>query len=201
MVGERNTGLNKYEIRGDTTAIFLERRNGDIIETLIDTDDLERIKGLGLKYVTGWDKVSQFYYAKCSKYLGLDENGKPKHKVHYLHRDVMNAPKGSIIDHIDNTKPLDNRKKNLRITNQRVNTKNRDRANRNSNTGVRNVNYIERLDEYWVQFMVNYERFRWVFPGNQFKEACEFAEKKRLELYGERTKIHIKDKELGLPGY
>jgi hypothetical protein len=25
----------------------------------------------------------------------------------------------------------------------------------------------------------------WEFPANQFKEACEFAEKKRQELFGE----------------
>jgi len=28
------------------------------------------------------------------------------------------------------------------------------------------------------------ERFRWIFPGSQFKEACDLAEKKRKELFG-----------------
>jgi len=201
LVRERRKGFNRYEIRGNTTVIFLDRRDGNILETLIDTEDLERIKSYGLKYIAGWDDVSKFYYAKCAEYLGVGKDGKPKYKIHYLHRDIMNAPKGSVVDHIDNTKSLDNRKYNLRITNQRVNSKNRNRANSNSITGVRNVNYIAKTDEYWVQFCINYERYKWKFPSNQFKEACEFAEKKRLELYGTNIEMQIKDKELGLKGY
>lgn len=34
---------NAYETRGDTTVIFIKRRNGDVYEFLIDTDDLPKL--------------------------------------------------------------------------------------------------------------------------------------------------------------
>lgn len=68
------------------------------------------------------------------------------------------------VDHIKQEETLDNRSSNLRVVESAKNSSNRKGANKNSKTGVRNVNYIERLDEYWVQIMKNGERFRWVFP-------------------------------------
>ena len=42
-------------------------------------------------------------------------------KHHYLHRDILNAKKGEVIDHISGDK-LDNRRVNLRICSQAENT-------------------------------------------------------------------------------
>ena len=87
------------------------------------------------------------------------------------------------VDHI-NHNTLDNRKMNLRILTKDENNLHRKGANCNNKTGHRNVSYIERDNEYLVQFSINYERFVWKFKSDEFKEACEFADKKRLELYG-----------------
>lgn len=35
---------NEYKVDGDTTTIFLKRKNGEVKETLISTSDLERAK-------------------------------------------------------------------------------------------------------------------------------------------------------------
>jgi hypothetical protein len=57
---------NKYEIRGDVTAIFLYRRNGECYETFIDTEDLEKVKSLNLSWHTWWNKDTQSYLS-CNK--------------------------------------------------------------------------------------------------------------------------------------
>lgn len=178
--------FNKYKIIDDITIIYLEKRSGEIFECLIDTEDLERIKSLNVHWHAAWDEDIQDYYCKSCEYLGIF-NGKPKYKIRYIHREIMKATKGTYVDHIEHKKhsKLDNRKRNLRVTKATNNSTNRKGANKNSGTGVRNVNYGgNNKSEYWVQFCKEGERYKWVFPLDHFKEACEFAEKKRQELYG-----------------
>lgn len=60
----------------------------------------------------------------------------------FLHRFILNAPKGLEVDHI-NGDGLDNRKENLRICNRKQNGKNRKLA-KNNKTGYHGVYYCER---------------------------------------------------------
>lgn len=110
-------------------------------------------------------------------------DGKYKYKTPYLSRLIKDFPDSKIhIDHIDHD-TLNNRKYNLRLTDASHNARNRNGANKNSGTGVRNVNYGANHSEYWVQFCRDNIRFKWKFPLDKFEEACEFAKKKRIELF------------------
>lgn len=126
------------------------------------------------------------FYARAVYYEG--EIGHKKNKNIKLHQLILQMnninAKGKHIDHI-NHNTLDNRKQNLRVTEVDNNSAHRKGANSNSKTGVRNVNYIEKLDEYWVQLMRKSKRYKWIFPSNQFAEAVKFAEIKRQELFGD----------------
>lgn len=180
----KHSEFNEYKICGDYTILYIHMENQKDHEVLIDTEDLERVKELNVKWCAAWNKRSNVYYYRCSKYVGKSENLKSGYKNYYLHRWIMNAKKNEYVDHKDhNTK--DNRKSNLRITNNSKNNMNRNGANKNNNTGVRNVSYMKNDNVYWVQFMKEGERYKWVFSSDEFKEACEFAEKKRKELFGE----------------
>lgn len=66
---------------------------------------------------------SKTSYATRINYLGDNK----KEKL-YLHRVIMNAPKGVIVDHI-NGDGLDNRKENLRFATKSENLCNRSRTN------------------------------------------------------------------------
>ena len=77
---------------------------GKIIEVLIDEEDYEKIT----KY-TWWLKQNNYVYTNTK--------GKKNRTSIYLHRLIMDAPKGLEVDHI-NHNPLDNRKQNLRICNK-----------------------------------------------------------------------------------
>ena len=64
------------------------------------------------------------YYARRAKFMGRDSGGKRIVKTVWMHREIMNAPDGYTVDHI-NHNGFDNRKSNMRLCTQRVNCQNR----------------------------------------------------------------------------
>lgn len=53
---------NDFEIRGPITAIFLDRRDGSRLETLISTIDLPKLQAVNVKWVAAWRKNTQSFY-------------------------------------------------------------------------------------------------------------------------------------------
>jgi hypothetical protein len=98
---------NDYEIRGEVTAIFIKRRNGQVLETLIDTEDLDKLKKINCSWcVTPTRNPGMYYVFNYKKY--------------YLHRVIMDAPDGLVVDHIHHN-TLDNRKSKLRVVTNATN--------------------------------------------------------------------------------
>jgi len=140
----RELGLkNDFEIRGDTTAIIIRRKNGKIYEALIDTEDLPRAQEFPNTWCLLWSPDLQGFYVHG--YLGK-ENG--RRIWVYLHRWLLNAPKGTVVDHI-NHDTLDNRRSNLRLINNSGNRQNLRGATRISSSGVRGV-YWKARDRKWA---------------------------------------------------
>lgn len=85
-----------------------------------------------------YDRVSKFtWYLSKNNYVYCT-----KWKLNlYLHRFIVNAPKGSVVDHIDRNQ-LNNQKSNLRICTQVENGNNRGR-NKNNKSGYKGVSFIE----------------------------------------------------------
>lgn len=94
---------NKYEIKDENTEIYDTRGNC----TVIDTEDLERIKTLY------WYLDSRGYWISMRD-----------RKTTFLHRIIMNCPDDMEVDHIEQD-PSDNRKSMLRICEHHVNMLNR----------------------------------------------------------------------------
>lgn len=92
----------------------------------------------------------------------------------YLHRFIMNCPKGKYVDHI-NHNTLDNRKENLRITNSADNIRN-GKVRTNNKTGVNGVYYDKIRKKYVVKIKVNYKN---IYLGRY--EKLDEAKKKREE--------------------
>ena len=76
--------FNKYKIEGDTTILYLEKLDGRIFETLIDTEDLERIKALKYRWnqITAMTTNAKSSYAQCTVWY-IGENGKKHSKTHF----------------------------------------------------------------------------------------------------------------------
>lgn len=172
---------NDYDIKGETTELIITRGTGEKVVVLIDTEDLPRV--VKHNWAAGWREDKQRYYIQFIDYY-YDENGKYKGKTVLLHKFIMQAyGMYKQVDH-KNHDSLNNKKENLRVVEPKNNSSNRSGANKNSKTGVRNVNWIEKNQEYWVQIMKNGVPYKWIFKADEFEEACKFAEKMRKELFG-----------------
>lgn len=92
-------------------------------EFLIDAEDQELVD------MYRWTVTPEGYVKAYLEKSRQDPTykGKRERKVVYLHRLVMNAAEGELVDHISQDK-LDNRKTNLRVASKSINALNSDRA-------------------------------------------------------------------------
>jgi hypothetical protein len=121
---------NKYEIRGEETVIFLNYK-GQTLETVIDTEDLEKAMKFPNTWHASYDKYAKTYYVAGAETV----NGMP---VYWrLHRTIMDTPVGLVVDH-RNHDGLFNRKTNLRNVTTQENSKNMNKPER---WGVQQRNY------------------------------------------------------------
>ena len=74
-------------------------------------------------------------------------------KFIYMHREILNAPAGLYVDHI-NGQGTDNRQKNLRLATSMQNAWNRDR-NKNNTTGYKGVTFEKGRNKFRAQITVH----------------------------------------------
>lgn len=123
-------------------------------------------------------------YVKATKYIGTDANGKRIQQQIYLHHIITDTVgKKVIIDHIDHN-GLNNRKNNLRIVTMQENLLNREKANSNNSTGIRNVSWSNYLNKYMVQFVRNGKNKCFgTFKSDELEKAIQLAEELREKFY------------------
>jgi HNH endonuclease len=115
--------VNKYHIEEDVAYIFLTKGQ----TTMIDVADLEKV--LLYTWMASYNPTIDGYY--CMRRTGTGG-------TMYLHRYLLDAPKGLTVDHI-NHDTLDNRQSNLRLVTNQKNNVNRNGAFSSSKTGIRGV--------------------------------------------------------------
>jgi hypothetical protein len=119
---------NRIKVIGDKTIIYLDRRDGTVIEVTIDTEDLDLLREIPVKWHAYWHPDTKSFYCRATL----------NRKSLRLHRVIMNCPKDKQVDHI-NHDTLNNTKGNLRVVTNAENLQNRSGATRNSKSGIRGV--------------------------------------------------------------
>ena len=159
---------NDYVILGNVTVIFLRRRNGEVIGTLIDTKDLQLLLGIDCKWYAKTTRDEGVYYAYSGGVNGT------QNKI-YLHRLLTNAPEGLVVDHV-NRRTLDNRQTNLQVVTNRENVIRGKRPERSlyEQGGV----YWHKRDQRWIPRINIGGKRRWI---GSFK--CKSEAEKALLLY------------------
>jgi hypothetical protein len=140
---------NAYRIRGDYTLIYLKRKDGKTLVTIIDTEDLEKVKA-----------IPNSWYACISKSKTYYVYGVLNGKIVALHRYVLNVNTPGMKIHVDhvNHNTLDNRKTKLRDLTPSGNHQNRNGASKHSKTGVRGVFWNKKSNKWEVQVRVKGKR-------------------------------------------
>lgn len=171
---------NSYIIDEENAIVKIElhRRNQESLYTIIDLEDLEKVVGFPYSWFAQYDKDIDNYYAKSSVYNTDTKRSKPL----FLHQFIMDA-NGKIVDH-KNSNTLDNRKSNLRVVADSNNSKNRKGKNKNNTSGYRNVCWNKNINKWIVQMQIN-KKHTVLGQFDDVHEAGVFAEKMRLQLYGE----------------
>jgi transcriptional regulator with XRE-family HTH domain len=142
-----NRMKNNYEIRGEITVIFIRRKDGSVIETIIDTEDLELAKNIFGRWSASRGKTE-----RSSLYVACNSLVKGVQKPISLHRLIMGDPQGMLIDHI-NHDTLDNRKANLRIATYGENRQNLKQTH--SASGIRGVYWSKLLKKWQAKMRLN----------------------------------------------
>jgi hypothetical protein len=140
---------NKFEIRGNVTAIFLNRKDGTELETLISTSDLEKVMEFKNTWCATFNKNTNSFYVLGSLYSKED-----KKKMILLHRFLLDDPNGFLIDHKNND-TLDNRRNNLRFATNSENQQNRKSAQRDNKSGVRGVYWNKHAKSWHARIKLN----------------------------------------------
>ena len=145
---------------------------------LIDSSDFEYFNQFKWSAV----KINSTFYAKRSIRLA---NG--KQTAIYMHREILNVPKGMETDHVDH-RGLNNQRANIRICTRQENQMNRN-SNRDSTSIFKGVSW-EKDRRKW-QTQIKYKG-KSKHLGRFFSEteAALAYDKKAKELFGEFARLN-----------
>ena len=143
---------------------------------LVDDDDYE--------WLTKWK-----WSANGNGYAVRNERYEPKkYRKQYLHRAVMNAKPGEIVDHI-NGDTLDNRKENLRICDLKGNAQNSRGIPNRMYSQYKGVSFDKRRRKFVAQIGVEGKNVALGGFDNEVDAALAYN-RAAVEYYGEFAKIN-----------
>jgi len=138
---------NYYETNGEVTKVFLNHRAKGQFATLIDTEDLPKIKEFPNNWNVNFQNSDHIYVVTT---LGGQS--------FRMHRIINECPTDKMVDHI-NGNTLDNRKANLRNVTGKENQQNRSKgAQRNSKSGIRGVCWVGQRNKWRADIKVDGKR-------------------------------------------
>lgn len=160
---------NEYEIRGTDTAIFLKKRDGTVVETLISTCDLDMVN----EFPNTWYHRGRYVYGMSDR-----KNPKDKGTLWSLHRLISKCPDGMVTDHINRNK-LDNRRENLRNVTVAENNQNVG-VQKNTISGVRGVTW-DKHKRMWKASSRIDGKLKFLGLFTDVEEAKQVAAESRLK--------------------
>ena len=143
---------------------------GDGIYAYVDAADYE------------W--LSQWTWRLCGKYAGRMEKG----KLIFMHREIVQAPEGMVVDHKNRNK-VDNTRDNLRPFTHAENARNRSKP-RGTTSQFRGVSRDKKADKYQAQ--IHYHGWgHYIGYFTDEIEAARARDDKAVQLFGEAAQVNF----------
>jgi len=148
-------------------------RNG--VSTSLDDEDYDRAQAFR------WHKTANGYVAGT-----VIEQGARKRV--YLHRWLLDAQPGQLVDHLDGN-PLNNRRANLRLATRSQNQANR-RRNRTSRSRYKGVTWHQGQQRWMARLQVNGRRITIGYYADPLQAAYEYDAFART-YFGEYARLNF----------
>lgn len=138
----------------------------------VDNEDFDRVKDINWNYSQGY---------ALNTTLGS------------MHRFIMNAPEGVLIDHKENSQTLDNRKGNLRFVDRSKNSMN-SKPRKGCTSEYKGVYWVNSRKKWAVAVTINRKAHFLGYFTNE-EEAGQAYDTKALELFGEFAHLNFPKEE------
>ena len=164
-----------------TEVIYIPRfgRPEDLVPVLVDEQDYDR-------FAHQLWHVHPDGYAQRRTIVAERRAGLPS--VVKIHRLILDAPPGAVVDHI-NGDPADNRRCNLRICTRGQNNQNKGRLAKNNTSGERGV-WFQR--GRWLVRLRKHRQQHYYGSYLTFEEAVAVKRRAEAELYGEFSSARLR---------
>lgn len=143
---------NDFELGERYVTIFLDRKNKEPLEVVVDYIDFMKLLLLDVKWCA--HETTCATYAKAKKW---NKETKKAESI-MMHRFIMNTKSKEVVDHVDHD-GLNNRRGNLRNVTTAENAQNLNLAKNNS-TGVRGVSFNKQKGKYEAYYHLENKKIR-----------------------------------------
>jgi len=136
-----------------------------------------------------YDALSKYkWYAvkRSRQYYAVAKVGQKKVRMHRL---IMKAPKGKVVDHI-NHNGLDNRKANLRLATEQQNTWNKRKQVGDYSSKYKGVAWVKSKQRWRSKITCNSRDISLGYFDDE-KTAAEAYDDKAKELFGEYASLNL----------